>query len=166
MNLDQRSEKLICEVFKVAPEEITDVTAMSAGMTNSSYRFKIKGEEYIIRIPGRGTRQLVNRTAEKNAYKALKGQDFCDEVLYISRRTGYKITRFIENTRTCDPYNEVDVRACMDVLKRFHSLKLKTNYSFDLFSVIDKYEGLRRRPSIYADYEETKKNLQRMSLLH
>lgn len=66
-----------------------------------------------MRVPGEGTDKMINRKNEYNVYQALEGQNICDPVCYMSPETGYKITRFLDNARVCDPYAEEDVQQCM-----------------------------------------------------
>ena len=55
----------------------------------------------------------------------------------MSPENGYKITEYIEGTRTCDSSNDVDVKKCMDYLKKFHELNLSVEHEFDLFGQIE-----------------------------
>src|SRR5699024_1091960 len=74
-----------------------------------------------------------------------------------SKTDGYKITKYIENSRNCDAFNWNEVKSCLDVLKEFHSKKLKVNHEFDLLEKIEFYESLwEGQPSMFKDYKETK----------
>lgn len=78
----------------------------------------------------------------------------------MSPETGYKITKFLDNARVCDPYAEEDVQKCMKKLRGFHECKLQVNHEFDLFGQIEYYESLRNgTKSMYRDYEETKRKV-------
>ena len=151
---------LISEVLSCGVKEITDIKALKKGMTNRSFEFNCKGERYIMRVPGEGTDKMINRKNEYNVYKALEGQNISDPVCYISSETGYKITRFLEGARVCDPYVEDDVKQCMKKLRQFHECKLQVEHEFDLFGQIEYYETLRNgTKSMYRDYEETKRKV-------
>ncbi len=72
-----------------------------------------------------------------------------------------KISEFIEGTRSCDPHDKNDVLVCMQKLRQFHDYKLEVEHVFDPFKEIEHYEQLRGdTPSKYADYAETKKNIE------
>lgn len=155
----------ICSVFKVKPKEVTNISVLKKGMTNRSFVFSCKGKKYIMRIPGEGTDQLINRKKEADVYQAIDGRRICDDVVYINPNNGYKITEFWENARVCDPLNYEDVRKCMKRLRHFHELRLKVAHDFDIFGQIEFYETLRNgAPSIYKDYEKTKMKI--LSLRH
>lgn len=145
---------LICDFFKVSLKEILDIAPLKHGMTNDSFLFTVKGKRYIIRIPGRGTKQLINRVEEKAVYDVVQALPFIDPIVYIDAHSGYKITRFIENAHTLDPTCEEELRICIKSLKDFHHKNFVVNHSFDVFEHILYYHSLFKAPSIYEDHEE------------
>lgn len=165
--LDSNSSKLqidaisiICDALKVDAGEITDITVLKKGMTNRSFLFKCKDKKYIMRIPGEGTEQLINRTEEAEVYMQIAKEDICDNIIYINPQNGYKITEYMENARTCDPFDEADLQKSMRVLRNFHEKGLKVEHEFDIFKQIDFYESLwEGEPSVFKDYKETKQRV-------
>lgn len=150
----------ICNVLKAKPEAVTNITVLKKGMTNRSFLFTCKGKKYIMRIPGEGTDQLINRRQEAAVYQVIEGKHICDDIAYINPQNGYKITEFLEGARVCNPLNYEDVKKCMMRLHAFHDLKLKVNHEFDIFGQIEFYETLwEGTSSIYKDYEKTKANV-------
>lgn len=158
-SLDSEYIKIICDALNVDRHDFFNIESLKAGMTNKSFLFNCKGEKYIFRIPGEGTDQLINRQDEYNVYQQIKDKNICDDIIYINPANGYKITRFIENSHNCDPFNPNEVERCMKVLRDFHSMKLKVNHTFDIFEHIDYYEKLMNGVSIYPDYGKTKANV-------
>lgn len=156
--LQNESISVICDVFGCKNEDIQNINTLKKGMTNRSYIFEVKNKRYIMRIPGEGTDQLINRKEEAEVYETIKGKGICDELFYINPDNGMKISAFIENSRCCDAYNEEDLKKCMKKLKVFHEMKLKTNHEFNIYEKIDFYESLWTEKSIFMDYEQTKKN--------
>lgn len=165
--LDNNSNQLksdaiytICRVLHVKFEEITGIQILKKGMTNRSFLFQCQDKKYIMRIPGEGTDQLIDRRREAEVYRIINEKNLCDKVAYIDPESGYKITEFLKDARTCDPRNEDDVRKCMERLRSFHEMKLKVDFEFNIFGQIEFYESLwNGTPSVYRDYEETKKNV-------
>ena len=129
-------------------------------MTNRSFKFSVQGKDYIMRIPGEGTDQLINRENEYNVYQKIKDLKISDDLVYISPENGYKITEFLDNARECDPLNPDDVKRAMQTLRQFHDLRLEVEHTFDIFKEIQMYESFwQGKPSIFKDYEETKQNI-------
>ena len=155
--------RLISQVFSCEATEITDIRSLKKGMTNRSFIFKCKGKQYIMRIPGEGTDKMIDRNHEYAVYEQLKGKNITDPVVYMSPENGYKITEYIENTRTCDSMNVEDVKRCMEYLKNFHNLKLQVEHEFDLIGQIEYYESLwGKEKSAYRDYQITKEHVYRL----
>ncbi len=156
--------KIIAKEFKVKEDEIKNISILKKGMTNRSFLFTCKGSKYIMRIPGEGTDQLIDREAEASVYEKIRGCMFCDDPVYINPQNGYKITKYIEGVRCCNPEDETDLRICMKKLRRFHDYSvngkpLTTNKVFDLKERLEFYEKLwDGKPSIYRDYLITKNN--------
>ena len=158
--LHTRSISAVANAMGVHVDEIKNIEALKKGMTNRSFLFSCRGEKYIMRIPGEGTEQLINRTQEAAVYARLDGRGICDDIFYIDPKSGYKITRYFEGARVCDPLNETDLRRCMEKLRSFHRLRLKVAHTFDIFGQIDFYESLwNGHPSVYRDYEKTKEKV-------
>lgn len=149
--------QVICQALGARPDEVTNITVLKKGMTNRSFLFSCKDKKYIMRIPGEGTDQLINRRQEAAVYQTIAGRRICDEIAYINPENGYKITEYLEGARVCDAENEEDLQKCMKKLREFHGQKLKVDHSFDLFGQMEYYESLwEGTPSAYKDYEKTK----------
>lgn len=149
--------QVICQALGARPDEVTNITVLKKGMTNRSFLFSCKDKKYIMRIPGEGTDQLINRRQEAAVYQTIAGRKICDEIAYINSENGYKITEYLEGARVCDAENEEDLQKCMKKLREFHGQKLRVDHSFDLFGQMEYYESLwEGTPSAYKDYEKTK----------
>lgn len=162
--LDENSDQLksdailtICQRLQVGEEEINHIEVLKKGMTNRSFLFTARGTKYIMRIPGEGTGQLINRKEEAAVYHTIRGMNLCEDPVYINPENGYKITRYIEGVRCCDPLCAEDLKACMRKLRQFHNKKLHTEHTFDIFEKLEFYESLwEGKPSVYKDYQKTK----------
>ena len=165
--LDKDSDQLksdaldvISKVMSCSTDDIVDITVLKKGMTNRSFLFTVKGEKYIMRIPGEGTDQLINRREEAEVFRTISGLGLCDDPIYIDPENGYKITKFLEGVRACDTESLSDLKACMQKLRSFHDMKLKVGHEFDIFGQIEFYEDLwGGTPSAYRDYKKTKENV-------
>src|SRR5699024_10280925 len=156
-NLNTSILTLIAQELDVEVADIRQIEVMKKGMTNRSFIFTVDEDRYIMRIPGEGTDELISRENEYEVYKKIKDINLSDEVVYMSKTHGYKITKYLENSRNCDAFNWNEVKSCLDVLKEFHSKKLKVNHEFDLLEKIEFYESLwEGQPSMFKDYKETK----------
>lgn len=167
-DLDEESSELrsvaidtIADVFKVKTSAITNISVLKRGMTNRSFLFEVKNKgKYIMRIPGEGTDKLINRAHEADVYHAISGKGLCDDPVYINPENGYKITKFLDGVRNCDPESEEDLKRCMEKLRTFHGMKLQVGHTFDIFGQIRFYQSLwNGAASMYEDHEETSEHV-------
>ncbi len=159
-NLNAQAITIAANALGTTPNKICDIRILKKGMTNRSFIFRFGDDRFIMRIPGEGTDKLINRSEEAAVYTILDGKNICDDVIYINPENGYKITRFLKNTRVCDAEDPKDVKKAMAFLRAFHEKDLSVSHEFDLFEKIQFYEDLwNGAPSAYRDYAETKKNI-------
>lgn len=159
-SLNNDAIEIIKQVFNANNNEIQNIRVLKKGMTNRSFLFECKNEQFIMRIPGEGTDQLINRKEEFDVYNVIKETGICDDIYYMNYKNGYKITKYLNNARVCDSSNEEDLKLCMKILKDFHNLNLKVEHEFNIYNKIQFYEDLwNGKKSMYKDYEETKRNV-------
>ena len=138
-------------------EEVQKQHVMKACMTNRSYSFYDQNKRYIIRIPGEGTEQLINRTQEHDVYRVVSPLGISEHVHYFDPASGIKIASYLENAHACDSNSRDNVQNCMVALRSFHEQRLQVDHIFDLWERLDFYESLwHGAPSCYADYREIK----------
>ena len=158
--LQSEALETISKVLDTKPKDISCIEILKKGMTNRSFLFQTNGQRYIMRIPGVGTDKLINRAQEVAVYRIISGKGLCDDPIYIDSENGYKITKYIENIRCCDPLDVNDLKLCMKKLRQFHEMKLKVEHEFDIYGMIDFYESLwNGTKSIYRDYDKTKEQV-------
>lgn len=146
----------IANIFSCNKEDIKNFTPQKLGMTNHSYLFEINNNKYLFRKPGEGTNKIINRYNEAHVYSLISKLNISDEIIYIDPKHGYKISKYIENSRVCNPQNLDDVSRCMEKLRKLHDQKLKCSHEFNLFEQLEYYEKLLTIPSKYNDYFNTK----------
>ena len=156
-SLQVEALQCIAGVFGVSQDEIREISVLKKGMTNRSFLFTVRGEQYIMRIPGEGTDRLISREHEADVYAAILGKGLCDDPVFLDPKSGYKITRYLPGARVCDDRREEDLARCMKKLRSFHGMKLQVEHGFDLFGQILFYESLwPDGQPVYRDYEQTK----------
>ena len=150
----------ITKVLECRNADIVDIKVLKKGMTNRSFLFTVNGLKYIMRIPGEGTDQLINRHEEAEVFRVISGHGLCDDPVYINPKDGYKITKFLDGVRVCNKEDISDLKKCMKMLRTFHQMKLSVSHTFNIFDQIELYESLwKGSSSIYRDYNRTKENV-------
>ena len=150
----------IAKILSCSESEIQSIKPLKVGMTNHSFTFTHAGTKYIMRVPGEGTDMMINRDQEYAIYQIIMPLGVSDDIVHIDPKTGYKITKLIENVRVCDPLNQSEVAICMQKLKEFPALKLKCDHVFDIFERIEYYKSLWHTPkSYFKDHQQTQENV-------
>jgi len=149
-----KAMQLVSRVFGVPESEIRKIRCLKAGMTNNSWLFELNGKSYICRIPGEGTDRLINRRQEADVYEAVKPLDITEELIFLDPETGYKISRFYEDSRNADPKDPEELKQCMKLLRKMHGSGVKVGHSFDIAERIVYYESLILEESGYAELAE------------
>ena len=158
--LNSDAIKTIESILSCNSSEIKNIQILKKGMTNRSFLFECKNQKYIMRIPGQGTDNLINRKQEAEVYSSISKINICDAPVYINPENGYKITRFLENVRSCNSDDVNDLTKCMELLRKFHNAKLTVRHEFNIFEKIEFYESLwEGQPSVYRDYQNVKMNV-------
>ncbi len=132
------------------------------GMTNRSYKVVLNdGEELLVRIPGEGTEEMINRRDERKSTELACKLGIDSPLLYFGD-DGTKVMRFIHNPL---PMNESVMKKKENIVqaaKIFHKLHhsgVDTGVRFEVFEMASLYEGLIHKSGVklYDDYEKIKK---------
>jgi len=164
---ESSNNRIIADIannFNVPKENINDLYAIKEGVTNSSFHFKIGDKSYVYRIPGSDTEKFINYRNEQIVYESIKNSGVSDDIIRFDVDNGIKISRFLDNSRISDPYNDTDLEICMKQIRLIHMLDVTSVKPYNIDKMITYYftlaEGLN---AIYfSDIEETNGKLQEL----
>ncbi|MFS0645714.1 phosphotransferase [Siminovitchia sp. 179-K 8D1 HS] len=163
---DQKIEqvrKLVSDVLCVDGSSIYRVTPCG-GMTNENFHVKLQSEDYIVRIPGRGTADFIDRRQEKENLEVGVQLGINPEHVYFDVASGIKITRMIPGARTLtaeDVKNEAVMKKVTALLRKLHQSPMPLKNRFDPFRLMKEYESLALKEdcAFYAGYKSVKKEV-------
>ncbi|WP_032122626.1 phosphocholine cytidylyltransferase/choline kinase family protein [Clostridium amazonitimonense] len=166
---EESLKKCLIEALKIDESEIGFIKP-AGGMTNKNYKVIIKDESYVLRIPGTGTDDMINRIEENRNSVLASRLDIDTKVLYFDEVSGIKIAKFIENAETLtgeSAKKEENMYLVTAILKKLHTSGLKFENRFDVFEKIEYYETLLKKVNgkNFEDYYEVKErvmNLQKV----
>ena len=75
------------------------------GLTNLVFFVNLHGEQYVLRIPGKGTEEYINRRNEAQAAREAAKAKVSPDVLHFDEKTGVMVTRFVDHGVTMSPEN-------------------------------------------------------------
>ena len=141
----------------------TDVERLG-GMTNHSYKVTTAdGQEYLVRIPGEGTEELISRSDERKSTELACSLGIDSELLHFGD-DGTKVMRFIHDPQ---PMSEEVMRRrenlvqAARIFRRLHTCGADTGVRFEVFEMAELYERIIReaKVALYDDYEEVRRQV-------
>ena len=140
-----------------APRECTRL----GGLTNKSFRAQGDGYDLVVRLPGEGTEELVDRAAEKAINEEASHIGVDTPLHFFDARTGCKISEWVPDAETIhiETAHELgNMAAIGELLAKLHR---EARGDFAVFDPIEKvfdYERLifQDGGKLWPDYEETK----------
>ena len=153
-----KAEALLAQVLGTV--EYADLARMG-GLTNHTYKVTMAdGEEYVVRIPGEGTEELIVRSDEMVSTKLACDLGVDAEMLYFGK-DGAKVTRYIKNavTMSAETLKEPrHIEQIAAIFKKMHSCGVDTGVPFEVFEMAEGYERIIKDKQVpmFDDYAEIK----------
>ncbi len=155
---------LMAKVLKT--DEYESLSRMG-GLTNHTYKVTLKnGEEFVVRIPGEGTEELINRSDEIVSTKLACDLGVDAELLYFGK-DGAKVTRYIKNavTMSAEIIKEPrHIQQVAEIFKKLHSCGDDTKVPFEVFEMAEGYEKIvyANKVPMFDDYDAVKAEVMRI----
>ena len=134
------------------------------GMTNHSYKItRNDGQEYLVRIPGEGTEQMINRLDERKSTELACKLGIDSPLLYFGD-DGRKVMKFIHDPQLMNEEvmsRRENILQAAEIFHRLHTCGCDTGVRFEVFEMADLYEKIIREGGVafYDDYENVKKTV-------
>ncbi|MGZ4672088.1 MAG: phosphotransferase [Ilumatobacteraceae bacterium] len=120
-------------------------TTRLAGLTNINHLVVAGGERFVLRLPGEGTSEYIDRGEEEVAARSAAAAGVNAEVVYFDATDGLMVTRFIDDSTTMDAERFTDLGAVAragHAFRQLHSTAAPFAADFKLFPMIDEYKAL------------------------
>ena len=118
-----------------------------AGLTNVNWLVADhKGARYVVRLPGTGTSQYIDRRAEEVAARSAADAGVNADVVFFDPSDGLMLTRFVDGAATMDAARFASDHSAVaragEVFRRLHTTARPFAADFTLFPMIDEYKAL------------------------
>lgn len=124
MNVDSEIITNICSTLNCNPNDIDEISVISAGLTNVSFAFEVNGVKYVYRHPGGTAGNLVDRTTELFCQMSAKDMGIDKSVIRMEL-SGWKLSYYVRNAKNCNFEEKPEqLKIAMEYLHKLHSLKL------------------------------------------
>lgn len=154
-------KQLLFMVF--GKDDFKDIFRMG-GLTNHTYKITMTdNKEYVVRIPGEGTEEMIVRSDEKISAKLACRLGIDAETLYFGD-DGSKVTKYIPNAITMSSellHQEKHIQQVAEIFKKLHSCGIDTGVPFEVFEMAAGYEKIifYNKVTMFDDYSEKKKEV-------
>lgn len=136
-------------------------TTRLAGLTNVNHLVEHDGRRFVLRIPGAGTSEYIDRRTEETAARSAAAAGVNADVVFFDPTDGLMVTAFVDGAVTMDAERFRDlgsVARAGRAFRQLHTAAAPFATDFQLFSVIDEYKALlktkgARLPDGYAELE-------------
>ena len=164
-NIEQNDIPLLREMFsEVFGSPDWKSIERLGGMTNHSYKItRDDGQEYLARIPGEGTEEMINRADERKSTELACSLGIDSELLYFSD-DGKKIMRFISDPLPMSESvmrQDNNIRQAAEIFNRLHNCGKDTGVRFEVFEMADAYEKIiiNNNVKLYDDYDAVRRDV-------
>lgn len=137
------------------------------GLTNHTYQVVLENNQMlVVRLPGEGTEELINRGDEKISTKLACDLGIDAQLLHFGS-LGEKITCYIDGAQTLSAEAFSDntiLKKAAEVLYVLHTSGVDTHIPFDVFDMAAGYETIIRDNfvTLFDDYEEVKSQIMKI----
>ncbi|MGL4731438.1 MAG: choline kinase [Clostridium sp.] len=125
------------------------------GLTNNNYKVKINSDIFVLRIPTKASKKMVERNFEefnnKIAYKLG-----VDKSYFLFNKDDIKLSKYISEGKilSVDTAKEKNnIKELCNQLKILHNSKKKFKNTFNYFKMIKLYEDILHKSGYTLDYE-------------
>ena len=159
-----RIEKLVLKVLRT--DHYAGLSRMG-GLTNHSYKVTLEnGEEYVVRIPGPGTEELIDRSYEKISTQLACDLGIDAQMLYFGEY-GAKVTQYIPGAVTMSADTLKDpkhIEQMAVIFKKLHGCGVDTGVPFEVFDMAEGYERIihDKHVGMFEDYQQVKEAVMRI----
>lgn len=137
------------------------------GLTNHTYQVELQdGSIYVVRLPGEGTEELINRSNEKVSTQLACDLGIDSQLLYFGN-AGEKVSRYIDGAQTlsADSFEcEKILQKAANILRILHTSGANTHVPFDVFEMAAGYEKIIKDNAVdlFEGYVEIKSQITRI----
>jgi len=130
------------ELFRSAGERDLKVARLG-GLTNLVFRVDHRDQHYVLRVPGKGTEEYIDRTHEAQAAREAARVQVSPAVLHADPATGVMVTRLVENAVTMSGQGFQAIPGAPGragaLLRKLHTSDAAFTFRFELFAMVDEY---------------------------
>ncbi|GFI18946.1 hypothetical protein IMSAGC009_04126 [Lachnospiraceae bacterium] len=129
----------------IMDEKCLEIKELKGGVTNHSYLIKSASHCYILRIPGNGTNEYINRKYEIENMKKTQKLGFIPHIFYCDSGSGILILNYIHNNEPmciADIHNKAKLNLMTERLVQLHQSSIKLANEFNIMDSKKQYRNI------------------------
>ena len=140
--MDENVELALQRIPLVKDRDGLQVTRLG-GLTNLVYRIEDGANAYVLRLPGEGTNEYIDRAVEIHNAGVAADVDVSAEILFADVSDGLLLMKHLDNAVTMTPdlfaSRQGSPTRAADAFRKLHSSGRTFQFRFELFAMIDDY---------------------------
>ena len=116
------------------------------GLTNLVFHIEDGDESYLLRIPGEGTEDFIDRSVEIHNAQLAADAGVSAKILFADKSDGLMLAEYLGDAVTMSPnlfsLRENSPARAAIALKKLHTSGAQFQFRFELFAMIDDYLGI------------------------
>lgn len=143
---DSRSTllKQICAHIGCRERDFSGFTRIG-GMSNRNFRITLAGQDYVLRVPGYCSGEMVDRRNEEFNARAAAALGITPAIRWFDAVTGIKLADFVHDAETLTAETILrpeHLSRIADIYRRIHTSPQPLRNRFSIFREIEKYERI------------------------
>lgn len=125
-----------CDYFTHIHFEAFDINQLNGGLTNTTFKLTIHGNQYAVRLPGNKTENFINRKAEYHNASMATDKGINATIVYYDIEKGAQVTVFLENPismTSTSIQTENNLHAAISSLLKIHQCGRPFATDIDIF---------------------------------
>lgn len=152
----EKARRALADVLQVSERDIK-VNRPIGGMTNRNFLCTCVGKSYVVRVPGEGTAQMVNRMEEKYYTEVAVDLDWHPALLYFGE-DGIKITEYVECAQTLEEgrgRERLYIEKVANLLRNLHHSRIEERGCFSFDKEYRRYWNMvENKRAVYQSYPD------------
>ena len=115
----------------------------------------IINDAYVIRTPSKIKDPIINFKNEQIVFNLISELNISEKILYFSKINGFKLSRFVHNSKRKTNFTINDITRFTQVLKKLHNCEKVPDFSFDFINTIEVLKkNIRKQFYLDEKYEK------------
>lgn len=143
--MDEVVSNALARIPQLQGKEGLEVSRLG-GLTNLVFHIRDGADNYVLRVPGAGTEEYIDRAVEIHNARIAADAGVSAEILFADKKDGLMLQQHLGDAITMSPESFSSRKGSPEraalALKKLHTCGKEFQFRFELFAMIDEYLGM------------------------